>query len=629
MREDIRLLGAILGDTVREQNGERGLRPRRAGPRRVVPGAPVRDRPRRAGRACSTVSTSIRPSPSSGRSPTSRCWPTSPRTSTANAAAPSTSPPASRRRTAAWRPPTCKLDAADLDAGDGRRRADRGAGVAGDHRAPHRDPAPHRVRHPAPHHRTDAAAPARPHRDRRRPRHRTRTAPPHPHAVADRADPVVAVEDLRTRSRPGCGTTRRRSSRSSRRSTPRCAPRCRPAGRTRTCWTSRSCGPARGSAATATATRTSPPRWSGWPPAAPPTPRCEHYFVEITALEEELSMSARLVQVSDELAALADACDEPARADEPYRRALRVIHGRLTATAAADPGPPARARARPRAASATRHRPNCSPTSTSSTPRCAPTAARCSPTTGWRGCGKPCGSSVSTCPDWTCGRTPTCTRRSSPSCWPGPACTPTTRRCPRRSGSSCWPPNWPPAGRSIGAGRRTVASSPARNSTSWPPAARAVQCVRPAGGAELHHLDVPVGVGHAGGGDPAQGGRPARRLRRRSRTAPVGIVPLFETIDDLQRGSSILEAALDLPLYRAMVAARGDSQEVMLGYSDSNKDGGYLAANWALYRAELDLVEIGAQDRNPVAALPRSRRHRRPRRRARATTRSWRSRRAR
>ena len=73
--------------------------------------------------------------------------------------------------------------------------------------------------------------------------------------------------------------------------------------------------------------------------------------------------------------------------------------------------------------------------------------------------------------------------------------------------------------------------------------------------------------------------------------SPVSIVPLFETIDDLQRGSSILEAALDLPLYRSLVAARGDSQEVMLGYSDSNKDGGYLAANWALYRAELDLVE--------------------------------------
>ena len=59
----------------------------------------------------------------------------------------------------------------------------------------------------------------------------------------------------------------------------------------------------------------------------------EHYFTEITALEEELSMSARLVKVSDELAALADQCHEPARADEPYRRALRVIHARLTTTA--------------------------------------------------------------------------------------------------------------------------------------------------------------------------------------------------------------------------------------------------------------------------------------------------------
>jgi phosphoenolpyruvate carboxylase len=72
---------------------------------------------------------------------------------------------------------------------------------------------------------------------------------------------------------------------------------------------------------------------------------------------------------------------------------------------------------------------------------------------------------------------------------------------------------------------------------------------------------------------------------------PVGIVPLFETIDDLQHGASVLEAALAVPLYRNLIGARGQRQEVMLGYSDSNKDGGYLADNWALYRAELDLVE--------------------------------------
>jgi phosphoenolpyruvate carboxylase len=72
----------------------------------------------------------------------------------------------------------------------------------------------------------------------------------------------------------------------------------------------------------------------------------------------------------------------------------------------------------------------------------------------------------------------------------------------------------------------------------------------------------------------------------------VGISPLFETIGDLQRAAETMTAVLDQPLYRALLRNRGDVQEVMLGYSDSNKDGGYLAANWALYRAELALVEV-------------------------------------
>ncbi|MFO1314140.1 MAG: phosphoenolpyruvate carboxylase [Burkholderiales bacterium] len=70
----------------------------------------------------------------------------------------------------------------------------------------------------------------------------------------------------------------------------------------------------------------------------------------------------------------------------------------------------------------------------------------------------------------------------------------------------------------------------------------------------------------------------------------VNIVPLFETIADLAQCGAIMRDALALPAYRRLVAGRGDWQEVMLGYSDSNKDGGYLTANWALYRAELDLV---------------------------------------
>ncbi|WP_222262674.1 phosphoenolpyruvate carboxylase [Modestobacter marinus] len=72
----------------------------------------------------------------------------------------------------------------------------------------------------------------------------------------------------------------------------------------------------------------------------------------------------------------------------------------------------------------------------------------------------------------------------------------------------------------------------------------------------------------------------------------VGISPLFETIDDLQAAGRTLQSMLTHPLYRALVANRGDQQEVMLGYSDSNKDGGYLAANWAIYRAELALVDV-------------------------------------
>ncbi|MGB6126795.1 MAG: phosphoenolpyruvate carboxylase, partial [Gordonia sp. (in: high G+C Gram-positive bacteria)] len=70
----------------------------------------------------------------------------------------------------------------------------------------------------------------------------------------------------------------------------------------------------------------------------------------------------------------------------------------------------------------------------------------------------------------------------------------------------------------------------------------------------------------------------------------VRVVPLFETIEDLRDGAATLTATLSLPFYRSMVMRHGNTQEVMLGYSDSNKDGGYLAANWALYRAELDLV---------------------------------------
>ncbi|AST20800.1 phosphoenolpyruvate carboxylase [Corynebacterium glutamicum ATCC 14067] len=72
----------------------------------------------------------------------------------------------------------------------------------------------------------------------------------------------------------------------------------------------------------------------------------------------------------------------------------------------------------------------------------------------------------------------------------------------------------------------------------------------------------------------------------------VDVIPLFETIEDLQAGAGILDELWKIDLYRNYLLQRDNVQEVMLGYSDSNKDGGYFSANWALYDAELQLVEL-------------------------------------
>jgi len=78
----------------------------------------------------------------------------------------------------------------------------------------------------------------------------------------------------------------------------------------------------------------------------------------------------------------------------------------------------------------------------------------------------------------------------------------------------------------------------------------------------------------------------------------VMVVPLFETIPDLARGPDIMAQWLDLPeVARRIRHAQHGIQEVMLGYSDSNKDGGYLTANWALYQAERALARVFAKRR--------------------------------
>ncbi|KRE88823.1 phosphoenolpyruvate carboxylase [Frateuria sp. Soil773] len=76
---------------------------------------------------------------------------------------------------------------------------------------------------------------------------------------------------------------------------------------------------------------------------------------------------------------------------------------------------------------------------------------------------------------------------------------------------------------------------------------------------------------------------------------PLDIAPLFETVDDLKSAPATLRALLDDPVYRRHLAARGDRQWVMLGYSDSGKDGGTLASRWGLQRAQVELLEVAGE----------------------------------
>jgi len=314
----------------------------------------------------------------------------------------------------------------------------------------------------------------------------------------------------------------------------------------------------------------------------------DHYFTEVLALEQELSMSGRLVGISADLQELAQGCTEPAWADEPYRRALRVIRARLSATATRildrqpehelDLGlPEYRTAAQLRADLDVI---DDSLRSGGSAVVADDRLARLRESVhvfGFHLCGLDMRQNSETHEQVV----------AELLAWAGVH----------------------PDYRSLDEDAR-VAVLVAELSTRRPlvgPDAALSELAR-------KELDIVAAAAHAVGvygpeavpnyiismcqsvSDlleaaillkeagllDASGAQPY---------CPVGIVPLFETIDDLQRGSSILEAALDIPLYRALVTTRGRQQEVMLGYSDSNKDGGYLAANWALYRAELDLVE--------------------------------------
>ena len=314
----------------------------------------------------------------------------------------------------------------------------------------------------------------------------------------------------------------------------------------------------------------------------------EHYFAEISGLEEELSMSARLVMVSDELAALADKCLEPARADEPYRRAVRVIHGRLTATAAEildiqpehelDLG--LERYLTPAELLADLDVVDRSLRANGSGVLADDRLARLREAVhvfGFHLSGLDLRQNsdvheevVAELLAWA-GVHPDYPSLPEPERVELLAAELATRRPLIKDDAEL---------SELARKELDIVAAAARAVRVFGPEAVPNYIISMCQSVS-DMLEAAVLLKEAGLLD-ASGAQAY---------APVGIVPLFETIDDLQRGSSILEAVLDLPLYRAIVDARAQSQEVMLGYSDSNKDGGYLAANWALYRAELDLVE--------------------------------------
>lgn len=87
----------------------------------------------------------------------------------------------------------------------------------------------------------------------------------------------------------------------------------------------------------------------------------------------------------------------------------------------------------------------------------------------------------------------------------------------------------------------------------------------------------------------------SRLTMDQSKNLPLDIVPLFETIDDLQAAPEIMAKLYSNPDYRAHLKERGNKQTVMLGFSDGTKDGGYLKANWSILRAKEELTRASRE----------------------------------
>ena len=525
LSEDIRLLGRLLGDVVRDQAGDEVFDARRGRPpaRRRRPRATAAARspawPRRFPTARSTTSCT-----SSGPSAGSRCWPTRPRTCTTSAAG------AFHR--------VARLAAAGRQRRGHARSPRSPPGVDADG-SPHSSTSslvvPVITAHPTEVRRQtvlDLLADVASLLDRAAPTSRRR--------IADRAEldercgvlvltlwqtAMLRMSKLRVadeinealryydRSLFGVVPELERDRRTARRGTLGRCDRRQPAP----------CAWARGSAATATATRSSPPTCCAWPSTAARGVALDHHLAELRRLARELSMSARLVTPTRRAAGAGRRLGR--RLAVPRRRALPP-------GAARHARPPVRPRARSvlgaasaeldRAATAvprrrTRRRTSWSPTSTSCRVAAHARRRRARRRPGATRCAARVGRSASTCAGSTSARTRPCTRWSWPSCWPWPACAPTTgelderERVARAARRAARPPAAAHAvHRTRRAHRRELAVLDA--------AADAVDRRGADDHPALRHLEGRVGQRRARGRGPAAGGR-ARAPGRRP-TAP-------------------------------------------------------------------------------------------------------------
>ncbi len=317
----------------------------------------------------------------------------------------------------------------------------------------------------------------------------------------------------------------------------------------------------------------------------------EHHLNALARLSRELSMSSRLVTPTPALLQLADASgdDSPFRADEPYRRALRGMHARLSATAFAlvgrVPGAPPHAALAPYTAPAELIADLDAVLASLATHGAASLGrARVAPVRravvlfGFHLCGLDLrqnadvhevvvGELVG-----AAGVADEYLALAEAERVDVLAAELATDRPLRAVHQQLGP---------TAEGELAIVAAAADAAASRGPEAIPHYVISKASGVS-DVLEVAVLLREVGLCHPA-GPRPQLDL---------DIVPLFETIDDLHRAGAVMQALLDVPVYRRLLAGRGDRQEVMLGYSDSNKDGGYLTAQWAVYRAEVDLVRV-------------------------------------